>query len=362
MAQLYKQNNLNHDQTSRLTTLSVYIWTAITLLCFGLLFITPGMDLSLIVHRIVWPLIRLLIIIAFSLGLSALVEGMGWSEKVASLSRPILYKGNFSNWSGTAFTTAFISGVSANTILWNAYKEEKLTKKEMLLSVLLNLGVPSYITHFPTTIAIIIPLVGTAGFIYIGLTLTAALLRTAIVLILGRLILAPSTKIEKSTPEYSNKQKERAGRDRVRRLLVQYLSGRLGQIAMYTVPIYIMVVLFQQWGLFEWLQDKSAAIITIKALPVEGISVVVFSIVAEFTAGAAAAGAMLSAGILTVKETVIALLFGTVIATPVRALRHQLPIYMGIFRPKMGIIILMWGQVFRVISVTIVGVIYFLIY
>ena len=286
---------------------------------------------------------------------------MGWSEIVARLSRPLMHTGNFSDWSGTAFTTAFLSGVAANTILWNAYKEKKLNGQEMLLAALLNLGLPSYTLHLPTAIAIIIPLVGTAGLIYVSLTLMAALLRTVIVLILGRLILSSPKKMEEPGKEYQNKEELEPGKERVKKLLAQYLTGRLSQIAMYTVPIYIMVVLLQQWEFFGWLQDKSASIITIEALPVEGISVVVFSIVAEFTAGAAAAGAMLGAGVLTVKETVLALLFGSIIATPVRALRHQLPRYLGIFQPKMGIIILIMGQTLRVTSVVIVGIIYFLV-
>jgi|AntAceMinimDraft_9_1070365.scaffolds.fasta_scaffold35169_2 hypothetical protein len=359
MVQPSKQNNVKHKKRPKP---AAYVWAAITFLSIGFLFVAPGVDLPLIVHRIAWPLSRLLIIMALSLGLSALVEGMGWSEIVARLSRPLMRIGNFSDWSGTAFTTAFLSGVAANTILWNAYKEKKLSRREMLLAALLNLGFPSYTLHLPITIAIIIPLVGTAGLIYVSLTLMAALLRTVIVLILGRLILSSPKKMEEPGKEYQNKEELEPGKKRVKKLLSQYLSGRLGQIAMYTVPIYIMVVLLQQWEFFEWLQDKSASIIAIEALPVEGISVVVFSIVAEFTAGAAAAGAMLSAGVLTVKETVLALLFGSVIATPVRALRHQLPRYLGIFQPKMGIIILMMGQTLRVISVVIVGIIYFLMY
>lgn len=359
MMQPEKQNNAQHKKRPKTAP---YVWAAITFLSMGLLFITPGMNLPLIVHRIVWPLSRLLIIMAISLGLSALVEGMGWSEIVAKLSRPLMRTGNFSDWSGTAFTTAFLSGVAGNTILWNAYKEKKLSKPEMLLATLLNLGLPSYTLHLPTTIAIIIPLVGTAGFIYISLTFMAALLRTAIVLILGRLILSLPKKMKKPGPEHQNKEELEPRKKQVKKLLLRYVPGRLSQIAMYTVPIYIIVVLLQQWDFFEWLQNKSTSIISIEALPVEGISVVVFSIVAEFTAGAAAAGAMLNAGVLTVKETVLALLFGSVIATPVRALRHQLPRYLGIFQPKMGIIILMMGQTLRIISVVIVGVIYFLIY
>jgi hypothetical protein len=359
MTQPGKQNYVRHRKRPKLAP---YVWTTITLLSAGLLFIAPGVDWSIVVHRIAWPLSRLLIIMALSLGLSALVEGMGWSEIVARLSRPLMRTGNFSDWSGTAFTTAFLSGVAANTILWNVYNEKKISRREMLLATLLNLGLPSYTLHLPTTIAIILPLVGTAGLIYVSLTLMAALLRTVIILFLGRLILSSPEKMEKPGLGYQDNEKEEPPKEQVKKLLARYLTGRLSQIAMYTVPIYIMVVLLQQWEFFEWLQDKSASIITIEVLPVEGISVVVFSIVAEFTAGADAAGAMLGAGVLTVKETVLALLFGSVIAAPVRALRHQLPRYLGIFQPKMGMIILIMGQTLRVISVMIVGIIYFLMY
>ncbi|MBW1926259.1 MAG: nucleoside recognition protein [Deltaproteobacteria bacterium] len=353
-----EQNNLEHKKRPGPAP---YIWAAITFLSAGLLFIAPGMDWQLVVHRIAWPLSRILIIMALSLSLSALVEGMGWSAIIANLSRPLMRTGNFSDWSGTAFTTAFLSGVAANTILWNVYKEKKLSRREMLLATLLNLGLPSYTLHLPTTIAIIIPLVGRAGLIYVGLTLMAALLRTIIILFLGRLMLPSPEKMRGPGPEYQDREGLEPRKERVKKLLAQYLSGRLNQIAMYTVPIYIMVVLLQQWEFFDWLQHKSASIITSEALPVEGISVVVFSIVAEFTAGAAAAGAMLNAGVLTVKETVLALLFGSIIATPVRAMRHQLPRYLGIFQPKMGIIILLMGQALRVTSVVIVGFIYFLV-
>jgi hypothetical protein len=91
------------------------------------------------------------------------------------------------------------------------------------------------------------------------------------------------------------------------------------------------------------------------------MSVVIFSLVAEFTSGFAAAGALLEAGALTVRETVIALLLGNVVATPVRALRHQLPYYMGIFRPKLGVLLIVLGQTLRVISVIIVGAAYVLL-
>ena len=97
-------------------------------------------------------------------------------------------------------------------------------------------------------------------------------------------------------------------------------------------------------------------------LPVESLSVIILSFAAEFTSGFAAAGALMEAGVLTIKQTVIALLAGNVVAFPIRALRHQLPRYMGIFSPAMGLQLLLVGQVLRVISLVIVGMVYFCLF
>ena len=43
---------------------------------------------------------------------------------------------------------------------------------------------------------------------------------------------------------------------------------------------------------------------------------------------------------LDVQQTVLALLAGNVLAFPLRALRHQLPHYMGIYAPRTGLQIL----------------------
>ncbi len=290
---------------------------------------------------------------------------MGWNSVVASISRPLMRAGNFSDYSGTAFTSAFLSGVAANTLLWNAYQEGKITKREMLLATLLNLGLPSYFLHLPVTFAVIVPLVGSAGAIYITITLFAAVVRTIVVLITGRFLLrneGSRASTGQGTMVDARPRTRQEKLQRVKQLLEKYVKVRLGNILCYTVPIYLFVVYLQEVGLFHYLQQASAHLFVGDHLPVEGISVVVFSIVAEFTAGAAAAGAMLSAGVLTVKQTVTALLLGNIIATPVRALRHQLPRYLGIYRPKIGIQLLLMGQALRVTSVIIVGWLYYVFF
>jgi hypothetical protein len=344
--------------------LTLWISVIITLLSVFVLLRTPGITGEIIIRKVVWPLTRLLGVMALSLSLSAVVEGMGWSSVVARLSRPMMRLGRLSDQSGAAFTTAFISGVAANTLLWNAYQEGRMPKRELFLANLLNVGLPAYTLHLPTTFAIIVPLAGPAGLMYMGLTFFAALMRSVFVLACGRVLLRPPAK-ECLPGTYCNHAEIEGGkpkRDAIAGLLRRYLSERLRRIAMYTVPIYLLVVLLQQWGFFVWLQEESATVIRSGVIPVEGLSVVVFSIVAEFAAGAAAAGAMMQAGVLTVKETVIALLLGNVIATPVRSLRHQLPGYLGVFRPAMGAKILLLGQTLRVMSMIVTGFLFYVIY
>jgi len=342
----------------------IIISSLVSAVFLAALFMTwHGIRPELLWSRVMWPLLRLVIIMGLSLGLSALVEGMGWNSVVAALSRPLMRAGNFSDYSGTAFTSAFLSGVAANTLLWNAYQEHRVSRREMLLATLLNLGLPSYFLHLPVTFAVIVPLVGRAGAIYITITLLAAVVRTIVVITLGRVLLRSGhgRGTGRGTEPDSRSLSREEKIQNVRKLLKKYLKTRLGKILCFTVPIYLFVALLQQSGFFHWLQQASAHLFVGESLPVEGISVVVFSIVAEFTAGAAAAGAMLSAGVLTVKQTVIALILGNIIATPVRALRHQLPRYLGIYQPRTGIQLLIMGQALRVTSVIIVAWLYYVL-
>lgn len=93
-------------------------------------------------------------------------------------------------------------------------------------------------------------------------------------------------------------------------------------------------------------------------IPIEAMSVVIFSLVAESTSGYAAAGAMLDTGTMDVFQTVLALLLGNIIAAPVRALRHQMPYYMGIFSPGIGIYLIVASQGFRIVSLMTVGLVF----
>jgi hypothetical protein len=95
-------------------------------------------------------------------------------------------------------------------------------------------------------------------------------------------------------------------------------------------------------------------------LPPEAVGIVVFHVAAEFTAGLAAAGALMEGHELLPREVVLALFVGNILSTPMRAFRHQFPYYAGIFKPRMAGKLIVFNQTLRALSIALVATGYYL--
>lgn len=307
--------------------------------------------------RLLMPLIRLCMFIGLGLAVAQFIEARGWTRKLGAVAGPIFSYAHLGSRCSAAFSTAFFSGVAANAMLVDFYNDGKITRQQMFLTNFIN-QLPAYFLHLPTTFFIVVPLTRTAGLIYFGLTLAAALFRTLLFILWGRIFMPlPEVKISDAKAAAPTDAEKTGAWEAVRKRL----PGRLAGILTYVVPVYTAVYFAAGLGAFEALRTWTAQAVTMEALPVEAFSVVILSFVAEFTSGFAAAGALLDQGVITVKQTVIALIAGNIIAFPIRALRHQLPRYMGIFQPKTGLQLLLLGQFFRVTSLIAVTAVYWLI-
>ena len=246
-------------------------------------------------------------------------------------------------------------------MLLNFFKEEKITRRQLFLSNLMN-QFPAFFLHLPTTFFIVIPLTGWAGGLYFLLTFIALVIRIVLVVVYGRLFSNADPSETGSTTD-AHTQESGPGKTRsIIESITRRLPGRLMRIVIYVVPIYALVFMANAMGGFDMARQWMARFVVTSVLPVESLSVVILSFAAEFTSGFAAAGALMEAGVLTVKQTVLALLAGNIVAFPIRALRHQLPRYMGIFSPKMGLQLLLLGQTLRVVSLMVVGMIYYCLF
>jgi hypothetical protein len=248
------------------------------------------LNVHFVLARLLMPLLRLMIFITIGLLIGQIIEATGWTRTLAVVARPLFRFGNLGNHCSAAFTTAFFSGVAANAMLLDFYKEGQITRRQLFLSNFIN-QLPAFFLHLPVV------------------------LRTILFLIYGRFCLpAPvagtDAKIHAPHQKTAFSAKQIWGRIRSR------LPGRISRIAVYVVPIYTLVFVLNGMGLFMWLREGLAGYVVTTFMPMESLSVIILSFAAEFTSGFAAAGALLNAGVLTVKQTVLALLIGNVLAFP----------------------------------------------
>ncbi|MGB5984932.1 MAG: nucleoside recognition protein [Desulfobacterales bacterium] len=323
-----------------------------------------SLDAGLLERRLIWPLLRLIFFIGAGLLVGQWIEYAGWTRGLAVVARPLFRIARLGDRCSAAFTTAFVSGAASNAMLWGYYQDRAITRRQLFLANLIN-QFPAYFLHLPTTVFIVVPLTGYAGVLYFVLTFAALVLRTLGVVLYGNLKGSGGT-VQGGSDRAGQAEGPNGPAATSRKSSLEFWAGirgklpqRLLRIAVYVVPIYTAVYVVNALGFFDLTRNWLATYVTTAFVPMESLSVVILSFAAEFTSGFAAAGALQDAGVLSVSQTVLALLAGNVVAFPIRALRHQLPRYMGIFTPKLGLQLLLLGQGLRVGSLIIVGIGYY---
>lgn len=307
-----------------------------------------------IVSHLLWPLGRILFFVSVGLLVANFIEALNWTHHLAVLARPLIGLGHMSAITGASFSMAFFSGVAANTMLAEAHNKEELTKRELVLANLFN-SLPRFFLHLPTVFFLTAPFLGGGAFIYVGITFAAALLQTLLVVVVGRIVLPGGG----SAVEMSSRPKVGAAEAWARSM--GRLRKRLPRIMKFLLPIYLGFFLLNHWGVFDRLQEMMTQVWFFSWLNPESLSIVILHVTTEFSAGLAAASVLLADNSLTIKEVVLALLVGNILAAPIRALRHQLPYYMGIFSPKLAMELVTVSQFTRASTIMVMGWAYFVL-
>lgn len=306
---------------------------------------------------LLFPLLKLCLFISAGIFAGNLIEALNWTRFMAMLASPLVKAGRLRDISGASFSMAFFSGVTANTMLAEAYAGRRMNRRELVLSNLFN-SLPTYFLHLPTTFFIMVPLIKAAALPYLTLTILSAVLRTMVVILLGRFLL-PSR--ENQCVSCVLPESEKLTLKRVLITVRERFKARFKKIMVFTIPIYTFFYILQQAEVFAWLeQAMSRHVSLLDFLPPQAISIVVLQLAAEFSAGLAAAGSLLDSGALGIKEVVLALLTGNILSSPMRAVRHQLPYYAGIFNPGLALHLIFYNQSLRAASLAVVGVLYYI--
>lgn len=303
-----------------------------------------------------WPLTRMILFISVGLLVANIIESLNWTHAVARLASPLIRMGHLSDITGASFSMAFFSGVSANAMLSEGYEQGKLDGKELILANLFN-SLPTYFLHLPTMFFITVPFIKGAAFVYVGLTFFAAICRTLFIVVVGRFILPPRTigdlqkKLSGIKPSGWRQTMKKAG--------TRFVE-RIRKILLFTVPLYILIFYLNTIGHFEAVEKFISQYISFLSwLNPESLGIIVLHVAAEFTAGLALAGALLEGGNLSYREVVLALLVGNIVSSPMRAIRHQLPYYAGIFPAGVAVKLIFYNQAFRMGSIILVTIGYY---
>ena len=303
-----------------------------------------------------WPLLRLVSFISLGLLIGNLIESLNWTHRVARIASPLVRRAHLSDITGASFSMAFFSAVTANTMLSEAYDQGELSRQELIYANLFN-SLPTYFLHLPTLFFLAVPMLKGVAFIYVGLTLFAAFLRTVCILVVGRIML-PGNKEHCITCRLDENMVSNLP-EALHKAWLRF-QKRIKKILLITIPIYTAVFLLNRFGLFalleEWLAEHVSSI---SWLPPESLGLIALQLTAEISAGLAAAGALLDNGSLEARQVVVALLAGNVLSAPMRAVRHQFPFYAGIFQPKLAVELIIYNQIFRTGSIILVGIFYY---
>jgi hypothetical protein len=215
---------------------------------------------------------------------------------------------------------------------------------------------PRFFLHLPTVFLLTAPLIKMGAVLYVGLTFSAAILQTILVVLAGRLLLPANDSYCTTEPP----QNGQTGWKDAFKKSIRRLRKRIVKIMSFMVPVYLLFFLFNRYGLFTAVEDFIAEKAWFLSwLNPQSLGIVVLHVTAEFSAGLAAASALLAANSLTLKEVVLALLVGNILSTPIRAIRHQLPYYTGIYSPQLALQLVGISQTARAFCVILVAVVYY---
>jgi hypothetical protein len=307
-------------------------------------------EFSIVLTQVLLPLLRLCAFIALGLFVATVIESLNWTDRLALVVRPLLRAGRLSSATGASFSLAFVSGVSANTLLSEAYEQGRLSRRELFLANLFN-AVPRFFLHLPTVFFLTVPMIGLGAAYYVLLTLASSLLQTLLVVIGGRLLLSTAESTGNPPPV----QRRPIGFKAVVKKSLRRLKERIGKVLLFMVPVYLLFYLLNTHGFFALFETFLAEHVSFLSwLNPKSLGIIVFMVTTEFSAGLAAASALLAADSLTVQEVVLALLVGNILATPIRTVRHQLPYYSGIYSPRLALQLVVAGQAVRTLCVATV--------
>lgn len=271
-----------------------------------------------------------LLVIFITLFVTGFLEEMGVLNGVSALARPLTRLAHLPPISAAAFIVALGSAVSANTMIAKMKVDTNLSDKEVLLCALMN-SIPVYFRElFTYQIAFVIPALGLlAGEGYALISISTALIKLMIVLIVGRLFLPERTAYALDESPRENVPLGTAAK----RAVVGQSRIFIKMAVTYIAMTFVFFALDER-GAFKVLSALPLA----KMLSIPAQCLVPVTVyMASPRMGISLLGPMIRNGSITEVQALIVLMMGSMAMLPIYAARSMVPNYSAVFGMRLGI-------------------------
>jgi len=301
---------------------------------------------------------RTLLVMFISLFVSGVLMELGVFKKLEFLGRPLIRLARLPAESAITFITSAGSVLAGNTMLAKLYQEKRIGRRDVFLSALLN-GIPVYVKEtFTYQIPIIIPILGLkVGGIYFLSFLAAGIIKIIFIIVYGQLTakrLEPcGATIDFSPAE--DKSFARIYKDIISAVLKREMKVFF-RVSMTFVPMTFIVFVLVNNGALGKLKKIVQPMTDFFKLPVSA-AIPVSTYCLSPLVGATSIGTMLTDGVLSDFQAVVACMLGGFLMLPVFSIRYSLAKYTAIFGFSLGtnivVVSMLLGMLVRAIFLVI---------
>ena len=286
-------------------------------------------------------IIRILIAVSLGVAIGTVFECRNGVKYISFLAKPLLRLSRLPEICGTAFLTAFFSNIAASGMLAGAYNDNKITRRDMIIGAVIN-SFPAYAMIMIFVMFILIPMIGKIAVIYCIAVIVLDLIRTivfvGIIRFLNKRSYSHDYKFEYSEPLPWNKVFKKA-KKRTFRIVKKF--------ALVAIPLYILITYLVHIGLFAVI-NKHLPDFFATFVPPEIMSIIVAKLAGLTTAATVAMG-MLQMSKITILQVLLAFFAGNILNIPIRSIKHNLPIMLGIYPGKNGLWIVLISESSRML-------------
>jgi hypothetical protein len=296
-----------------------------------------------LIQLIALRMLHLLPLLIIAIVIANLMNEFGLIKRTTFLIRPIIKFSNLPEGAGASVITFLASGSAGSAMLASFYERGLVNEKETLVAFFIS-SFFSYLNHlFIYFIPVVLPLLGlTAGILYLGTRFTISLAVTLFAVLIGHFFLKKRRAhvLTEAKDERHAWQKLKDG--------LKYAVLVLKKIIPRLILIYPLATIAFYMGWLDLVKQSAEPATSFVNLPGEASTIIALGFI-DPTSAVIWAGSLLSNGIISPFEAVLALLLGNIASMSFMLFRHSLPGKIAYFGVKLGTKMAIYSAVINLI-------------